>query len=257
MSEKIAVLPYSHYLAVCDAVRKKTGIDDKIKSADLAGMVESCADTEIYLTQSEPPSGFIGMLEGRNISKIYVAYEYMEAYLSDENYSSYADRIKPMPTFDFACVIHSDGDGYELSEIDSGSSDVLIIPDTYRTLPIISLGGAAIHCSSAGVIIFPERLRYICSCAVNACSYVKEITIPESVKRIEEKAFNDSFYIEKVTFSGVPERISASAFRSNTIQLSNLKNIYVPWAYGEVSGAPWGASNATIHYDCKDGENED
>ena len=28
----------------------------------------------------------------------------------------------------------------------------------------------------------------------------------------------------------------------------NLTDIYVPWSEGEVEGAPWGANNATIHY---------
>lgn len=30
---------------------------------------------------------------------------------------------------------------------------------------------------------------------------------------------------------------------------SGITDIYVPWSSGEVSGAPWGATNATIHYD--------
>ena len=30
---------------------------------------------------------------------------------------------------------------------------------------------------------------------------------------------------------------------------SGITDIYVPWSSGEVSGAPWGANNATIHYD--------
>lgn len=30
---------------------------------------------------------------------------------------------------------------------------------------------------------------------------------------------------------------------------SGITDIYVPWSTGEVSGAPWGATNATIHYD--------
>jgi hypothetical protein len=29
---------------------------------------------------------------------------------------------------------------------------------------------------------------------------------------------------------------------------TNLKDIYVPWAEGAIKNAPWGATNATIHY---------
>ena len=36
---------------------------------------------------------------------------------------------------------------------------------------------------------------------------------------------------------------------SNTFYgASYLRHIYVPWSEGAVSGAPWGATNATIHY---------
>ena len=36
---------------------------------------------------------------------------------------------------------------------------------------------------------------------------------------------------------------------------SNLKDIYVSWGEDEVAGAPWGATNATIHYNTQYDEN--
>ena len=47
-----------------------------------------------------------------------------------------------------------------------------------------------------------------------------------------------------VRFMGNVYYINATAFESDTIT-----DIYVPWSEGAVSGAPWGATNATIHYD--------
>ena len=38
--------------------------------------------------------------------------------------------------------------------------------------------------------------------------------------------------------------ISSSAFNYT----NQLTDIYVSWSEGEVWGAPWGATNATIHY---------
>jgi hypothetical protein len=47
-----------------------------------------------------------------------------------------------------------------------------------------------------------------------------------------------------MTFKGTPTNIATDAFYN----CRNLLDIYVPWAEGEVANAPWGATNATIHY---------
>ena len=41
-----------------------------------------------------------------------------------------------------------------------------------------------------------------------------------------------------------PTTLDATAFKGCT----NLKDIDVPWAEGDIAGAPWGATNATVHY---------
>ena len=48
-----------------------------------------------------------------------------------------------------------------------------------------------------------------------------------------------------------------ASFQSNAFGGSNVTDIYVPWAEGEVTGAPWGAINATIHYNTTYDENHD
>ena len=56
-------------------------------------------------------------------------------------------------------------------------------------------------------------------------------------------AFYNCTGLTSVTFKGTLSQISNTAFKNCT----NLTNIYVPWAEGAVAGAPWGATNATIH----------
>jgi len=41
----------------------------------------------------------------------------------------------------------------------------------------------------------------------------------------------------------------ATSIASNAFNLAGATDIYVPWSQGEVANAPWGATNATIHYD--------
>lgn len=58
-----------------------------------------------------------------------------------------------------------------------------------------------------------------------------------------KKGLNYKPFISQ-TFKGKPNSIYTSAFSGCT----NLTTIRVPWAEGEVSGAPFGATNATLIY---------
>ena len=51
--------------------------------------------------------------------------------------------------------------------------------------------------------------------------------------------------LEKVYFESNAKNVSSMTFNGCTA----ITDIYVPWAEGTVSGAPWGATNATIHYE--------
>lgn len=50
--------------------------------------------------------------------------------------------------------------------------------------------------------------------------------------------------LSSITFNEKPEAIDVTLFAN----CPNLVEINVPWGEGEVAGAPWGATNATIHY---------
>lgn len=67
--------------------------------------------------------------------------------------------------------------------------------------------------------------------------------IPSTVKSIGGNAFYANNKITSIKFKGTPSFISNTGFKTNF-----LTDIYVPWAEGEVLNAPWGAVNATIHY---------
>lgn len=70
------------------------------------------------------------------------------------------------------------------------------------------------------------------------------VIIPATVKAIEASVFAGCTGLTNVTFKGTPSSIPATVFDGCT----NLLDIYVPWAEGAVANAPWGATNATIHY---------
>lgn len=67
--------------------------------------------------------------------------------------------------------------------------------------------------------------------------------IPSGVTSIGTGAFGDCASLTSITFHSKPT-IKSGIFTGCT----NLLDIYVPWSEGEVANAPWGATNATIHY---------
>lgn len=98
-------------------------------------------------------------------------------------------------------------------------------------------------CSALASITLPEMLRTIGSGAF-ASSGLTSITIPQLVTTLGATAFSSCSKLTEVHFKGVPSSIANNTFGS----CKALLDIYVPWSYGQVSGAPWGATNAQIYY---------
>ena len=68
--------------------------------------------------------------------------------------------------------------------------------------------------------------------------------IPSNIQVIGYRGFANCSYLANVTFEGTPTFIDTDVFAD----CSKLTTINVPWAEGEISNAPWGATNATINY---------
>ena len=79
-----------------------------------------------------------------------------------------------------------------------------------------------------------------------------ELTFGPNVTHIGSNCTNGCKLLEKVEIRSVPTKIYTQAF-ANT---PSITDIYVPWAEGQVTGAPWGAENATVHYETTYGEGE-
>ena len=57
-------------------------------------------------------------------------------------------------------------------------------------------------------------------------------------------AFQNCPQLERVCFKGKFNSINSNIFNSCSL----LTDIYVSWSEGDVAGAPWSATNATVHY---------
>ena len=99
------------------------------------------------------------------------------------------------------------------------------------------------NCSKLTSITIPDSVTSIVDYAFNDCKGLTSVTIGNSVTSIGSSAFGWCYRLTSVTFKGTPNSIATNAFAN-----SGKPTINVPWAEGAVSGAPWGATNATINY---------
>ena len=116
----------------------------------------------------------------------------------------------------------------------------ITIPDGVKDIGSYTFYG----CTALTNVTISNGLNSIGYYAFEDCSKLTSITIPESVTNISPSAFRGCTSLKAVTFSGTPTSIGHSVFTN----CSSLTDIYVPWSEGEVANAPWGATNATIHY---------
>lgn len=79
--------------------------------------------------------------------------------------------------------------------------------------------------------------------AFYSCKKLTDIELPP-IATINSDAFRNCLGLKTVKFTGSADTVGGGVFTLCT----NITDIYVPWAEGAVAGAPWGATNATIHY---------
>ena len=93
-------------------------------------------------------------------------------------------------------------------------------------------------------------LQWVISGAFNDCKSLTEFPYMPKVTGIESNSFTFCMSLTEVKIYNTMTSFG-NAFYGST----NITDIYVPWAEGEVANAPWGATNATIHYNTTYDEN--
>jgi len=101
------------------------------------------------------------------------------------------------------------------------------------------------NCSNLALTALPNGVTTIGAQAFYGCASLAIVAIPASVTSIGERAFYGCDGLTSLRFTNKNIAINDNAFSG----CPNLTDIYVSWSEGEVANAPWGAVNATIHYD--------
>lgn len=120
----------------------------------------------------------------------------------------------------------------------SKSSDVMIIP--YGTESITD--GYASN-GTMKVVVCPDTMKKIYDMPFENCSNLQSIFIPEGFETMGVLSFKGCNNLKSIRLPSTTQLVNVNAFGE-----SGITDIYVPWSEGAISGAPWGASNATVHY---------
>ena len=175
----------------------------------------------------------------------------------DSNYKEFVERTTANPTLPSDLTKIVDYAFYEfhslaLTSLPAGVTSI----GTYAfyncknlaltSLPagITSIGNNTFDsCSTLALTSLPEGITSIGNRAFYYCYKLALTSLPAGLQIIKDYAFSVCSGLTSITFEGTPRSIG-SCFGN----CSNLTTINVPWAEGAVSGAPWGAKNATINY---------
>lgn len=104
-------------------------------------------------------------------------------------------------------------------------------------------------CTNLVIDTIPDSVTEIGTIAFSGCEKIEKLTISKNIETIWRRAFYDCPALTEVIFRGTPTTFDETAFE----YCPALTSIKVPWSEGAVSGAPWGATNATITYDYTEG----
>ncbi|MGN0803843.1 MAG: leucine-rich repeat domain-containing protein [Candidatus Coproplasma sp.] len=122
-------------------------------------------------------------------------------------------------------TFYKGNNGYELSGVRDTTRKELIIPASYRGLPVNTIGSEAFSgCSELTSITIPDSVTSIRHRAFSYCCGLTSITIPDSVTSILDSAFSYCSGLTSITIPDSVTYIGDMAFSS----CSGLTSITIP-----------------------------
>ena len=205
---------------IADAIRAKLGVQDTYKPGEMAAAVESINTDQLpaVLNRTATEVDLTGVTTIPDSA--FLGFTALESVIFDDNLTIIGGQAF------WQCR------NLSISELPVGLTSFSYNAFTY--------------CDNVTIKEIPPNVTNISGGAFLQCPGITEITIPASTTHVQTKAFGTCVNLTKATFlrpSGMS--IAADCFNA----CSALTDIYVSWSQGAIANAPWGATNATIHYD--------
>lgn len=235
--------------AIGEAIREKTGntelltldeMPEAIRSIETGGGTSEVTDLAIQLISDRESITSIVVPDGvtKIDSRAFDTCIYLQSITIPNSVTSIKDsafRLCDLKTIELPESITEIGEYAFYANFD------LVLTKLPENL--ISLGAHAFNGTNLLITELPKGITEIPISAFDNCA-ISNITIHDGINSLGSYSFDSCKNLIEVTFEGTPTIIKETAFR----YCSNLTTINVPWAEGAVSGAPWGATNATINY---------
>ena len=126
---------------------------------------------------------------------------------------------------DLTFTLNEDGESYSVSDCDELAEGEIVIPETYNSLPVTSIGNSAFYnCTSLTAIEVPDSITSVGNAVFRGCKEVKSIIIPDSVESIGNAVFYGCTSLERVEISDGVKTIGNAVFRDCT----NLTDVVIP-----------------------------
>jgi hypothetical protein len=117
------------------------------------------------------------------------------------------------------------------------------LTDVTLSSSLTSIGSQAFNrCTALEAITIPNTVTSIGSYAFQDCTSLTDVTLSSSLTSIGSQAFNRCTALEAITIPNTVTSIGSRAFSGCT----SLQTITINKAEGSITGAPWGATNATV-----------
>ena len=127
------------------------------------------------------------------------------------------------PSDGLKLVLSDDGKSYRVSGIGTCTDTDIVIPDTYRGLPVTAICEFAFFDTIAKNISIPDSVTSIGDLAFSGCTSLTSITIPDSVTSIGNRAFWGCTSLTSITIPDSVTSIGEYAFSGCT----SLTGVYI------------------------------
>lgn len=113
---------------------------------------------------------------------------------------------------DLEYVLSEDGTYYTVKSLGECTSTYIVIPDTYKGLPVKEIGSGAFYMEPITYVKIGKNVEKIGRNAFFSCGGLYYVQIPDSVVEIDDCAFDFCSGIKMVFFGSGLKNISSSAF---------------------------------------------